>query len=116
MAHCWTNTLNSNFPIVADMNPGGDGFKTLTAKSARADLQKGNSTNHGGDGQNVLFGDGHVQFDKTPFCGVQEDNLYTFGPSGKDKGGDGVIGSAAGRDDSILLPTAADGKPAKDGK
>lgn len=36
-----------------------------------------NSTHHNTDGQNVLFGDGHVQFKKTPYCGLAVDNIYT---------------------------------------
>jgi prepilin-type N-terminal cleavage/methylation domain-containing protein/prepilin-type processing-associated H-X9-DG protein len=36
-----------------------------------------NSTNHGKDGQNVLYGDGHVSFETTPLCGIEKDNIYT---------------------------------------
>jgi prepilin-type processing-associated H-X9-DG protein len=36
-----------------------------------------NSRNHGGEGQNVLFMDGHVEFMKTPIVGVDNDNIYT---------------------------------------
>jgi len=36
-----------------------------------------NSRNHGGEGQNVLFGDGHVEFRKQPIVGVNYDNIYT---------------------------------------
>jgi hypothetical protein len=39
-----------------------------------------NSPNHGGrsngEGQNVLFGDSHVEFARTPIVGVDEDNIY----------------------------------------
>jgi len=37
----------------------------------------GNSSNHDKDGQNVLYGDGHVDFVQNPFVGVQRDNIYT---------------------------------------
>ena len=41
-----------------------------------------NSSNHGGsgagEGQNVLFADGHVSFEKTPIVGVDHDNIYTL--------------------------------------
>jgi hypothetical protein len=46
----------------------------------------------------------------TPFCGFKQDNVYTFGPSDK-SGGDGILGSTTGLDDSVLLPTAEQGKP-----
>jgi len=38
----------------------------------------GNAIVHEGDGQNVLFQDGHVSFEKESFCGVKNDNIYTF--------------------------------------
>ncbi len=36
-----------------------------------------NSKNHGGDGQNVMFGDGHIAFERTAYVGVNGDNIYT---------------------------------------
>jgi hypothetical protein len=45
------------------------------------------------------------------FAGMKRDNVFTFGKSGNDepeKGGDGVVGSPVGPEDSILLPTARD--------
>ena len=40
-----------------------------------------NSWNHGGkdngEGQNVLFGDGHATFARTPTAGIDNDNIYT---------------------------------------
>lgn len=53
---------------------GGDG---MTPQA----WQKYNSPNHGGknsgEGQNVLFGDGHATFEKSPDVGIDEDNIYT---------------------------------------
>lgn len=37
-----------------------------------------NSRNHNGEGQNVLFVDGHVDFNKKPIVGVNNDNIYTW--------------------------------------
>ena len=41
-----------------------------------------NSPNHGGlgsgEGQNVLFSDGHASFKKTPIVGIDRDNIYTL--------------------------------------
>lgn len=98
-------------PFAADMNPGSDALTKLTPRSPAKEMMRGNSPNHSREGQNVLFGDGHVQFVTTPFAGVKQDNIYTFGPSGEgnDKaGGDGIVGSPVGPDDAILLPTAKD--------
>lgn len=41
-------------------------------------LKQGNSQYHQGEGQNILYGDTHVEFEKTPNVAVQEDNIYTF--------------------------------------
>jgi len=38
----------------------------------------GNAIQHQEDGQNVLFMDSHVEFAKNPFCGINDDNIYTF--------------------------------------
>ncbi len=37
-----------------------------------------NSRNHGSEGQNTLFVDGHVVFNKRPIEGVSYDNIYTI--------------------------------------
>ena len=45
------------------------------------DWKSYNSGNHGGrgtgEGQNVLFGDGHASFERTPVVGIDQDNIYT---------------------------------------
>jgi prepilin-type N-terminal cleavage/methylation domain-containing protein/prepilin-type processing-associated H-X9-DG protein len=43
----------------------------------RDHIRYGNSVTHQEEGQNVLYLDGHVSFEKQPFCGVEEDNIYT---------------------------------------
>jgi hypothetical protein len=40
--------------------------------------QLGNAGAHQREGQNVLFMDIHVYFEKESFCGVDEDNIYTY--------------------------------------
>lgn len=41
------------------------------------EIQVGNSAAHDREGQNVLFNDGHVKFEKRPDAAVQKDNIYT---------------------------------------
>jgi len=38
----------------------------------------GNAIAHQEDGQNVLFMDSHVDFEKRAWCGIEDDNIYTF--------------------------------------
>ncbi|HEY8668956.1 MAG TPA: hypothetical protein VIL86_20070 [Tepidisphaeraceae bacterium] len=97
----------AKFPVAADMNPGS---KELTTLTATGDAAAGNSPNHDRQGQNVLFGDGHVAFCTTPFAGIRQDNIYTFGASGEKSGGEGIVGSPASDTDSVLLPVVS--KPA----
>ncbi len=44
----------------------------------------GNSLNHRSEGQNVLFNDGSVRYDEKPYCGADNDNIYTMQPTRAD--------------------------------
>jgi len=84
-------TLSSDFAICADMSPGTIGGTApnvdnvqVASDSARAVIVNANSNNHSGDGQNVLYADGHVDWSSTPYCGsprpaanTPRDNIYT---------------------------------------
>jgi prepilin-type processing-associated H-X9-DG protein len=105
------NAISAEFAIVSDMNPGIDTLIKVPLAAGEDAVRIGNSPNHGGDGQNVLYGDGHVEFQGSPYVGVARDNIYTYGDSGPDhKGaaGDGIVGASVGPNDSVLLPTARD--------
>lgn len=78
--------LLGDFALMADKNPGRRDASDVTAPAWKApaiELSKGNATNHRRVGQNVLFGDGSVKFETTPYCGVGRpagaggDNIYT---------------------------------------
>jgi len=106
----WDSSLGAEFAIAADMNPGvGGGYDVTlpTETSPARDMRKGNSRNHGGEGQNVLYGDGHVEWQATPFVGAKRDNIYTVAgvangePTTTSKT---VVGSPALARDSVLLP------------
>ena len=54
------------------MNPGVGGqnsnvLNVISTSSNTLQMKSGNSTNHDQDGQNVLYGDGHVEFQQNPF-------------------------------------------------
>ena len=69
-------TLTSDFAIAADINPGivggnpKDDVQIPRPASPRNVMANANTNNHNGDGQNVLYADGHVEFQNTPFCGM----------------------------------------------
>ena len=111
------------FAISSDINPGrtvaNGSFNpvTIATNAPNSQMRNGNSSNHDGDGQNVLYGDGHAEWQTNPFCGTQHDNIFT-GRYGKStpaspnpfiSGGELNINLASSAPydatDSILLPT-----------
>ena len=74
---------DSTYAIASDINPGrtvpNGSFNpaTVLTNSPNSVMRQGNSTNHDQDGQNVLFGDGHADWQTNPFCGTQHDNIFT---------------------------------------
>ncbi len=117
-------TLSSDFAIGADMNPGTtggtptDAVQTPRHDAARSDMINANSNNHNGDGQNVLYADGHVEFQSTPFCGTPiaigatnyRDNIYLpwGGARTEESAGSGSLSISSGpgdEKDTHLLPT-----------
>lgn len=41
-------------------------------------MRRLNSFSHQDTGQNVLFADGHVNFETLPTVGIDSDNIYTY--------------------------------------
>jgi prepilin-type N-terminal cleavage/methylation domain-containing protein/prepilin-type processing-associated H-X9-DG protein len=121
-------TLTSDFAIAGDINPGNkggtppDAVDKVQPNSARKDMQNANTNNHNGDGQNVLYADGHVEFQNTPFCGMLRtttgggtnafrDNVYTaIGGTTPARSGHTANSGPVDEKDTILYPTD-DGSP-----
>lgn len=60
--------------------PPATGFASDVAAALRKsndDWRPYNSQNHNGEGQNMLFVDGHADFSRRPIAGVNNDNIYT---------------------------------------
>jgi prepilin-type N-terminal cleavage/methylation domain-containing protein len=71
--------LNGNVPadlaIAADRNDG-EQITAVTSQSPASDQKRINSKNHEGDGENVLFNDGHCEWTTTTFVGANRDCIY----------------------------------------
>ena len=108
----------SDVAIAADMGPGGSTLLTTLPNATRQEMAVVNSPNHEGDGQDVLFADGHVEFIDSPYGGSSQrgsdlprDNIYTSGLSSSQFAGEKIHASPVDAFDSVLLPTMEDGPP-----
>ena len=80
-----TGTSLPRTAVIADRNPWLDSpaaktadFRAFDPNGDSAARMAGNSISHKSEGQNVLFMDFHVSFEKHSFCGVNDDNIYTY--------------------------------------
>jgi len=86
-SYALTTDSHPRMAIAADRNPWlntpghrarpASDFKSFDPDGPRESVRLGNALTHKQDGQNVLFMDGHTSFEKTPACGVNDDNIYT---------------------------------------
>ena len=100
------NILGSEHPLLSDMNPGTAILLQLTSQGSPKEMRAGNSLNHRGDGQNIVYADGHVEFAETPFAGVQRNNIFTVNSAElKHRNGPAVIrGTPSDANDAVMLP------------
>jgi prepilin-type N-terminal cleavage/methylation domain-containing protein/prepilin-type processing-associated H-X9-DG protein len=74
---------DATYAICSDINPGTsvpnttNNVTNIATNAPASVMRAGNSPNHQQDGQNVLFGDGHAEWESNPFCGTQHDNIFT---------------------------------------
>jgi len=109
--------LDWGFALMADKNPGA-AAASVSVHSRPLERAKGNSPNHNGAGQNVLYSDGHVEWRTTPYAGFKSDNIYTtLWPRPLEPGqqpppdSNGFTGKNVGPSwaiDSYLVPSAED--------
>jgi prepilin-type processing-associated H-X9-DG protein len=101
------SSLDPGFAVLSDRNPGvgaGSDVLGITKDSPAAEMRRGNSLNHGRDGQNILFADGHVEFDNNPFSGINRDNIFCRGIGGPGTDKSNIVNSPQDASDSVLLP------------
>jgi prepilin-type processing-associated H-X9-DG protein len=87
-----TTSSESGMAVAADRNPWIDSpdekakdpalMYAFNPGGGRKAVKIGNAVAHQEDGQNVLFVDGHVAFEKRPCCGIDDDNIYTYWDGG----------------------------------
>jgi prepilin-type N-terminal cleavage/methylation domain-containing protein len=110
------NSLSSDYPILADMNPGTAGNTPVdnvdvAYTAAQNTMKDANTNNHDGDGQNVGYTDAHVEWFTSPFAGVQRntarDNIYVSSPEANNAvtGTKSVSVGPQDSNDTVLLPT-----------
>ena len=81
-----TTSSEPGMAVAADRNPLMDSLAAVAKPwpglynpdGGRESVKYGNAIAHEEEGQNVLFLDGHVSFEDHSFCGVNNDNIYTF--------------------------------------
>jgi prepilin-type N-terminal cleavage/methylation domain-containing protein/prepilin-type processing-associated H-X9-DG protein len=101
--------ITAEFAVASDINPGttgnNDNVLNVQSTSSTSQMKAGNSNNHDEDGQNVLYGDGHVEFQQNPFCGVARDMIFgrKSASTGFSSQGPFTV-SPFNADDSLLVP------------
>ena len=101
--------ITAEFAVASDVNPGtsgnNDNVLNIQSTDSTSNMKRGNSNNHDEDGQNVLYGDGHVEFQQNPFCGVARDMIFARKSLSTGFNSVGPLNSSAyNGDDSVLLP------------
>jgi len=114
-----TTSSEPDMAVAADRNPWIDSpaaeakdpslLSSYRPDGGKEEVNIGNAIVHQEEGQNVLFVDCHVGFEKSPSCGINDDNIYTFWTDktdiGKQRGGYPILGTTEprGRLDSFLV-------------
>jgi hypothetical protein len=107
-----TTAAEPGLAVAAGRNPWMDSpfkkardFQAFDPNGSIEAIRAGNTVAHKTDGQNVLFIDCHVSFEKRSFCGVNKDNIYTHWNGGDIRRGTPPrLGSQpADKSDSLLV-------------
>jgi len=107
-----TTSCDPGLAVAADRNPWIDSpfqkardFQAFDPDGGKEAIKAGNTIAHKSDAQNVLLLDMHVGQMKLSFCGLNEDNIYTYwNRDDKRRGTPPKLGSKpADRADSLLV-------------
>ena len=107
-----TTACEPGMAVAADRNPWMDSpfekardFRAFDPNGSREAIKAGNAITHKPDGQNVLFLDMHASYNLNSWCGINDDNIYTYW-NGEDiqRGTPPTLGSQpADKEDSLLV-------------
>ena len=124
-----TTSSEPGMAIAADRNPwitspaaeGKDAglLSSYNPTGGKEAINIGNAIAHQEDGQNVLFMDSHVSFEKRPFCAINDDNIYTWWDGGDiRRGGYPIPGVSEPQDrlDSLLVHDGEGSEPGPKGR
>jgi prepilin-type N-terminal cleavage/methylation domain-containing protein len=115
----WSATIDASLPVMSDLAPQkGKGPAPVRAPDATTLDKAANSFLHQTDGQNVAFGDNHVEFARLPNVGNNNDNIFTANkgtpratggtaPAGGGTIGD-YVGGTTGSYDVCMVPVGDD--------
>jgi len=107
-----TTSSEPGMAVAADRNPfigspmaEAKAIAGFVVDAGREGVKGGNANQHQEDGQNVLFLDSHVGFMKEPYCGINDDNIYTYWDGGDIRRGaqPGLGSTPLDRTDSLLV-------------
>jgi hypothetical protein len=107
-----TISSNPGMAVAADRNPfqmqpiaDPKDIRLFRVEADRKSVKAANAHQHNDEGQNVLYLDSHVAFEKVPYCGINDDNIYTYWDGGDiRRGAPPVIGSKPqDKIDSLLV-------------
>jgi len=87
------HAFSSDFATAADIGPSYATWENIVTGVPRSTVILGNSKNHDQDGQNVLYADGHAEFQQTSLCGANNDCIYTVGSATNTTNGLSVAGA-----------------------
>jgi len=112
----WKSTVAPAWVLMGDDNNAAGSASEIHTLSAadgasRDEIERAeNSQNHAeGDGQNILFGDGHIEFSSDPFVGPGSDNV-----NARDDNAEGQPEAAVIPRTAILQSAFSQNKPEQD--
>jgi prepilin-type processing-associated H-X9-DG protein len=104
----WGSNVPADYALVADNNncASTDAKRHTQEKNtnpATTDVQEHeNSLNHQKEGQNIMFGDGHVSFGNDPFQGRNNDNVFASDSTSSSDGAESAVVPSIANNQSFI--------------